>query len=299
MVAEPLLVMPVQAAGVAAESRDGIGFFIEAAMVDSGLYEITSPADMELLLEAQSLYASGLFDESRLPALGSFLPARLAALTRLENRGKDYLLQMKIVEISSGIILRSATEAIPDLSRSETPVRAAVFSLLGVDAPRQEPTGSYELVVNSDIPQAEVYVDRRLRGKTPCSVGALASGEHLIELKKGAYFASRLVMVDSSARLDFILGKRYGSLIVKAEPENPEITVGDVYYGKQSLIDNIPAERQTLSLRKPGWYWQGEIPIFPGQGTMVNVKLLPTASLSEGRSNISRRRARSRSSMSV
>ncbi|MDP3176395.1 MAG: PEGA domain-containing protein [Spirochaetaceae bacterium] len=280
--AEPLLVMPLQAAAVDAESRKSIGLVIETALVESGSYEVTSLEDVELLLEAQSLYMTGLFDESRLPAVGAFLPAGIAALSRLESRAQDFLLQIKIVEISSGRVLRAKTETIPDLSEPEARVRSAVFALLGIDGPRHEPAGSNELLIDSDIKQSEVYVDHRQRGETPCAVGGLASGEHLIELKKGAYFASKIVKVDSSARIYFILGMRYGSLIVNSEPRDPEVTVGGVFYNRQSLIENIPAERQSLSLRKPGWFWQGEVPVSPDQSTMVNIKLLPTAALSFG-----------------
>jgi hypothetical protein len=276
--AEPLLVMPVQAPGLDAPFRERVGLVLETALVDSGAYEVTSPADTELLLEAQSMYASGAFDESGLPALGAFLPAKLAVLSRVEG-GAAMLLQLKIVEISSGKILRAAAAALPAGAGADAAVRKAAFTLVGADDPGLGPSGAIELVIDADLRQAEVYVDRRLRGTSPCSVGGLEPGEHLVELKKGAYYAARKVDASSSAKLDFILGMRYGSLIIKADPENPEVTVGGVYYNARSIIEKLPAERQSLFLRKPGWYWRGEVPVRPDASTMVNVRLLPTASL--------------------
>jgi hypothetical protein len=279
--AEPLLVTPVQAPGLDAPLRERVGLVLETALVDSGAYEVTSPADTELLLEAQSMYASGAFDESGLPALGAFLPARIAVLSRIEG-GAAMLLQLKIVEISSGKILRAAAAALPagpSGAGTDAAVRKAAFALVGADDPVLGPSGAIELVIDADVRHAEVYVDRRLRGTSPCSVGGLEPGEHLVELKKGAYYAARKVDASSSAKLDFILGMRYGSLIIKAEPENPEVTVGGVYYNVRSIIEKLPAERQSLFLRKPGWYWRGEVPVRPDASTMVNVRLLPTASL--------------------
>ncbi len=285
--AQAILVMPLRSESISPELSGELASHLESALVDSGLYEVTSPADTALLLEAQSLAYSGVYREEDLPKLGAFLPAKLALLGRIEGRAKDARLVLKILELERGNILKSGSYGLPGTLPSlqagakglDAWIHRSVFSLLGLVEAGGQAAG-YELLVSADIADCLVYVDRRLRGRSPCAVSGLAGGEHVVELKKGSYYASRLLRLESNQSIDFIMGQRYGSIIIRSEPENPDVTVGRDFYGQKGLIEKVPAEKQLLTLRKPGLFWQGYVPLSPNSTTTVQVRLLATASLS-------------------
>lgn len=94
------------------------------------------------------------------------------------------------------------------------------------------------LVISSDPPEAEVYLDNKLAGKTPLTLSDLSAGEVTVKLSSPDYYdwqENADLKEGSRQEIKPVLVGKYGLLTVESKQENVEIYVDDTLLASGSL----------------------------------------------------------------
>lgn len=111
------------------------------------------------------------------------------------------------------------------------------------------------LVVDCNVPEAKVYVDGQLRGKTPCGI-SVAPGERKVALKAAGYKPHEaVVLVESRLRatLSPSLQAIIGTLTVTSVPSGASVSLAGVAGGATPLTLDLPPGRYEMALEMEGY----------------------------------------------
>lgn len=111
------------------------------------------------------------------------------------------------------------------------------------------------IVVRSDPPGAEVFVNKTAYGLTPAVVPDLAPGRHLLELQLDGYEdISRQVQIpEDDTRQPFAMHLRAGTLLLTSTPPGAGVWHGRQFYGVTPLLlKNLPEGQYDLTLHGQG-----------------------------------------------
>ncbi|MBM3239875.1 PEGA domain-containing protein [Candidatus Poribacteria bacterium] len=111
-----------------------------------------------------------------------------------------------------------------------------------------------QLKIASDPPNAEVYLDEELKGKTPLELNNVSAGKHRLrfQLKEfGDVTQAVEVISDKTVTVQCKLG---GVLAVTSSPPGAEVYLGETHLGKTPLVTGqIPLKPHYLKLSIPGY----------------------------------------------
>lgn len=137
---------------------------------------------------------------------------------------------------------------------------AAARPLSPLLATEEEPPPSTHLQLSSDPPDAEVYIDRVLRGNTPLTLSDLTPGAHLVHLEKRDHEPHRQtveVKTGVMRSLDVRLEPLTGLVLIHSDPPEAEIIIDGAVHGTTpALITDLPFGRYRLKLTKAGFQEQ-------------------------------------------
>jgi hypothetical protein len=139
------------------------------------------------------------------------------------------------------------------------------------------------LKIDSNPNEAEVLIDGRLRGKTPCEL-SIAAGSHAIKLRKRGYkyWEQQITIRETKdynifAELDLVHGS---SVILKIDsnPYGAEILVDGELRGRTPKDLSLTAGIHTIRLRKRGYrYWEEQITLQEGKDYIRSIRLMEIA----------------------
>lgn len=133
-------------------------------------------------LEAEK-QAMGCSDSSCLSEVATALDADRIVTGTMDKVGTSFLIVITEIDARALEPVARVEATVPaDESKLIDAVRSSARELLA-KSPRMAPGGPPVLVVSSNPPGAEVYVDDRLVGKTPLTTGELAPGDHKVRLR--------------------------------------------------------------------------------------------------------------------
>ncbi|NLX25006.1 MAG: PEGA domain-containing protein [Lentisphaerae bacterium] len=98
-------------------------------------------------------------------------------------------------------------------------------------------TSSFSVATTPD--GAEVYVDGKAAGITPCTVGSLAEGSYAVEIRKGGYesaYANLFLAKGESKNLKLQMKPITGLLQAVSNPEGAEVLIDGVSRGTTPLL---------------------------------------------------------------
>lgn len=250
-------------------------------LVKAGTWRVVERQDLDLLLRAQEILLSDAFAEGDAVRAGSLLSADLVVTLSAASASGGIVLRARALDPGSGVVKLSETVTVKpeaDLAREAS---LLAFLLAGVPVPQgaSTGTGSGSLTVSADRDGAEVLLDGKPRGRTPLVLDPIAFGRYALEIRAGSLVYAAPVTVDGNVRVHGSLILTTGSLIVETRPPGAQVRIGNASYGAKGLIEKVPAERQTVTLTLPGWYWRGIVPILPGKTARISVGLERTAVL--------------------
>lgn len=87
---------------------------LEAELAKSGSFRVVERGRLDFILKEKELSLSGLSDEKYASELGRAASAELAVFGSVSRDKKGYLIAASIVDVSSGVILRSETAVAPE-----------------------------------------------------------------------------------------------------------------------------------------------------------------------------------------
>ncbi|GGN03664.1 S-layer-like protein [Thermus composti] len=142
------------------------------------------------------------------------------------------------------------------------------------------PPATATLNVNSRPQGAEVYLDGRLQGRTPLTLG-VNPGRHEVELRLAGYQPYRVTVnprpgerVQVYAQL--VPEPRQGTLSVASTPPGAEVYVDGALRGRTPLSLRLPEGRYRLELRLEGYEpYRAEVRVPSGETVRVSARLVP------------------------
>lgn len=130
------------------------------------------------------------------------------------------------------------------------------FLALIVSSPAKDETVT-QIQIETQPPDAAVFVDGTLQGKSPLLVSDIQPGEHLITAEKEGYLTSRSRIVISAGQrsVETLKLERESILaIVQTDPAGAEVQIDGVSRGKTPLlITDLAPGKYRLTLQVPGF----------------------------------------------
>lgn len=121
--------------------------------------------------------------------------------------------------------------------------------------PLPRPPASISIVVRSEPPGAEVFINKTSYGITPAVVPDLAPGRHLLELQLDGYEdVNRQIQIpEDYSNQPFAMHLRAGTLLLTSTPAGAGVWHGRQFYGiTPVLLKNLPEGQYDFSLHGPG-----------------------------------------------
>ncbi len=134
------------------------------------------------------------------------------------------------------------------------------------------------LRVSSQPSGASVTLDGRYRGRTPLTIALEPDKGYELRLTRQGYASvtRRVSMPAAQTRdLNFDLNARVGELTIRTVPADAEILINGRVAGRGTLQVALPAEPQTIAVRKQGYVpWQQTVTPRPGFAQTVDARLI-------------------------
>jgi len=112
-----------------------------------------------------------------------------------------------------------------------------------------------KLFITSQPPEAAVYLNDQLKGKTPLTIAQVESDDYTIRLTKDLYhsYEEKFTITDGSeSQRPIILSPAFGTLDVVSVPEGAEVLVDGQRRGKTPIsIPEVPSGEYRLSVQMP------------------------------------------------
>lgn len=144
-------------------------------------FELVEREGLEVLLREQELSVSDAADPTTALRVGALLGARKILVGKIGILGSLYIITIRMVDASSGLVDRSVTEEyIGPVEDLRKPVRIAAQKLLGI--PGIEVQQGEFISVETDPPGVAVYVNGLFEGSAPVVVRVPSSGTYAVKL---------------------------------------------------------------------------------------------------------------------
>lgn len=155
----------------------------------------------------------------------------------------------------------------------ETTIRVTEDTTLNISLEKAEGA----LVVFSNPPNAEVYIDGTYYGRTPITIQRLSTGRKIVQLKLSGYAdwtGDVTIEQGEIAQINATL-KLAGTLQVSSSPSGAKVYLDGKEIGVTPFISsNVPEGTHNLRVELFGYKpWEGIVDIYPGQTTNVFAKL--------------------------
>lgn len=145
------------------------------------------------------------------------------------------------------------SSAAPDETDAQKTPPAA--SAENTDRPRPRTSASIAIVIRSEPPGAEVFIDKTSYGIAPAVVPDLAPGRHLLELQLDGYedVGRQIQIPEDNTSQPFAMHLRAGTLLLTSSPAGAGVWHGRQFYGiTPLLLKNLPEGQYDFSLHGPG-----------------------------------------------
>lgn len=148
-----------------------------------------------------------------------------------------------------------AVDTPPTTTEADTPTTAPAMFADNTSRPPPRRPASFTIVVRSEPPGAEVFVDKNSYGAAPAVVPDLPPGRHLLELQLDGYedVSRQLQIPEDNTSKPFAMHLRAGTVLLTSNPPGAGVWHGRQFYGiTPLLLKNLPEGQYDFSLHGPG-----------------------------------------------
>jgi hypothetical protein len=150
-----ITILDFETSGLSKQEANIILDFLSNYIVETDLFTVIDRMQREAILQELEWSASDCADESCQLELGKLLAANLIIVGSIGQVGNRYILNMKLINVETGVTLRTASEKYADIDLLIDNSRAVVLKLC--DAP--PPDEGKEIVAAEVSPEAESAAD--------------------------------------------------------------------------------------------------------------------------------------------
>jgi TolB-like protein len=240
-------VLQLDANGVAYGEARALTDRLRAELFAIGRFDVLEREKVDALIDEHKLRAAG-YTADGLIELGRLISVDGIVSGSISRLGAKYLLNVRLVDVATGMILATAAEecscpledltaALDQVARRLTAVeKRAEFTIQYYDKNNAAKGNFYIKSVPSG---ATVYInDKMIRNVvTPLTIEDLPSGQYRIRAEKDNYARTMDVSLDINEfkKIDLALEKKQGSLVVNSSVPQSDVYVNGQFAGKTPL----------------------------------------------------------------
>ncbi len=270
---QTLAVAEFEGKSLSMSELSGISEFIRAGLVNTELFNVVDRKNMEAILEEQKFQISGCMSEECAVKMGKFLNVQKMVTGKVIKIGEIFYITANVIDVETGKIVISQRVDSPDMKqladKSESIAAMIANRLLGkrptaksgIAIPTEETVAKGSANIQSDPPDAEIFIDGEKKGKTPMLVKDISIGQRQLVLMKEGYVDKSVqlnIVADTTAKIDEILTQMLGSMLVKSTPAGAKVFFDGIYKGKTDgagiKISGIILGEHTLKYEKEKFY---------------------------------------------
>jgi TolB-like protein len=262
-----IAVLQLDANGVAYGEARALTDRLRSELFGVGRFDVLERDKMDALLTEQKLQGSGYTASRGLIELGRLINVNGIVSGSIGKLGAKYLLNARLVDVETGMILATAAEECACPLEELTAVLNRVAQRLANVEPRAEFTIQYydksgtakgNFYIKSAPSGATVYInDKMIRSVvTPLTIEDLPAGTYRIRAEKDnfARTTEAVLQVNEFKKIDLVLEKKQGRLEVNSTVPQSDVYLFGMFAGKTPLV--IPAMEvglYQLQVKKAGY----------------------------------------------
>jgi len=284
-----IAVLELDANGVADNEARALTDRLRIELFTIGKFDVMEREKMDAILSEQKLTAAGIDSMKSIIEIGRIISVNGIVSGSIGKLGAKYLLNVRLVDVETSMILATATEECScPLEDLTTAMDKVAQRLAGVEK-RAEFTIQYydrnniargNFYIKSDPAGATVYInDKMIRNVvTPLTIEDLPSGNYKIKAEKEKYTRSLDVSLRTNEfrKIDLVLEKKQGKLAVTANVPQSDVYLNGQFLGKTPLTaDALDLGAYTLRVKKAGYFeFTKQVDISDLEETRLEVKLI-------------------------
>jgi hypothetical protein len=272
-------IIPLNAVGVSGAESDALTALLETAMVSTAVFEIIEQARAAEILEAQEYSIAECTEDTCAVQLGRLLAAQQIVLGQISRVGSTYVITAKLIDVTTGRNVKAEKVQADSLEGLTGAADLLAYTLAGLTfrggGETQIATAFGELFVETVPPEADVYVNGILRGRSPLLIGKVPAGSATVEARRGSLHMSRQVQLSGSGLVEVSidLTVALGRLFLKTTEKDLKVYIDGSYFADlgSGLLKDIAAGEHGVALRGPGVFWQERLAVTADQTTTAEV----------------------------
>ena len=271
-----IAVLPFDAITVSESDAAVLSGLFETALVKTGVFSVIEQNQISEILEAQKQSLSGCTDESCAVEVGKLLSASQIILGTVSTVGGKYIINAKIIDVTLGKNIRADKVEAASLADLTDAVELLAYKLAGLTfqerTQERVATKFGELFVETDLANAEIYVNGAYKGTSPILIARVPVGEVIVDARKDAFLGTEKVTISNvTARIKLVLTETRGNLFIKSSVQEVNVFIDGDLHGElgAGFIENMGIGKHTIELRGADVYWKEDINIQSGQTAQV------------------------------
>ena len=262
-----IAVLELDANGVAGSEARALTDRLRAGLFTVGKFDVMEREKMAALLSERKLTAAGVDSMKSIIEIGRTISVNGMVSGSIGRLGNKYLLNVRLVDVETGMILATATEEcrcpLEDLPAAMDKVAQLLAGRENqvefiVQYYDRSNTAKGNFYIKSEPAGATVYLnDKMIRNVvTPLTIEDLPSGNYTVKAEKEKYAKSIDVTlrINEFKRIDLVMEKKQGKLSVSAGVPQADVYLSGQFMGKTPLTVNaVDLGTYTLQVKKEGY----------------------------------------------
>lgn len=220
---------------------------LNTKIINTGRFKVIEKNRLDEILKELKFGYEGLADPTQSKQFGKMSQADAILTGTYFEKGKQVQVSAKLINIETGEVVWADNisvlkEEIP-LGLFQPPNIYQETQIIPAGEKEKykiKPTG--KLIINSDPPQAEIYLDAKPMGITPAILQSVIAGERNITLMKDGYedYIEKITLNPNDAvNKDIKMKKKAGALSIETVPSGAEIYIDGYKKGVSPITVNL------------------------------------------------------------
>jgi TolB-like protein len=278
-----IAILPFSPIGVSEAEAEVLTNLFEAAVVNTGVYEVIEQNQADRILDAQAYSLSSCTDEACAVEIGELLSAENIIIGSVSKLGEMFIVTAKIIDVTTGKNIRAASVQGMKIEEMTGQVNVLAEKLAGTASQsaiqtRAASEGTGEIFVHTVPADAEIFINGKSQGKSPLLLKNLPAGKQLLEAQKGPLYASSEVTIslDELLEITLTLDAAPGRLFIQTDIPSLKVFIDGKAVGPAAsgLFKDIVPGQHELIMENDERYYKGIFSIEPGKTTELEISPL-------------------------
>lgn len=220
---------------------------LNTKIINTGRFKVIEKNRLDEILKELKFGYEGLTDPAQSKQFGKMSQADAILTGTYFERGKQVQVSAKLINIETGEVVWADNisvlkEEIP-LGLFQPPNIYQETQIIPVgEKEKYKPKPTGKLILNSDPPQSEIYLDAKPMGITPAILQSVIAGERNITLMKDGYedYIEKITLnPNETVNKDIKMKKKTGALSIETIPSGAEIYIAGYKKGVSPININL------------------------------------------------------------